>query len=69
MLGKKNPETTLLDAVFRLKSTPIKSRRSTGVTMDAEEIIVACLLNQEESGDSDDFSDSEEDDKDNEMLK
>ena len=62
MLG--NPESILLNAVFKLKSNPIKSQSSTSVTMEAEEITVACLPGQEESGvDDDALLDNEEDRK------
>ena len=65
----KNPESILLNAVFKLKSNPIKSQSSTSVTMEAEEITVACLPGQEESGDDDALLDNEDDDDDHELLK
>ena len=69
MLGKKIPESILLNAVFKLKLNPIKSQPSTSVTMETEEITVACLPGQGESGDDDALLDNEDNDDDHEMLK
>ena len=66
---EKNPESILLNAVFKLKLNLIKSQPSTSVTMEAEEITVACLPGHEEYGDDDALLDNEDDDDDHEMLK
>ena len=68
-MEKKNPKTTLLDAVSRVKTTPIKPRCSTVLTIEAEEFKVAKLPEQEESGDSDHHADVEEDDDNSYTLK
>ena len=68
-MEKANPEFILLNAVDKLKTSPIKSRPSTGATMEAEKITVACLPSQEESDDDDVLLDNTDDvDNDKEML-
>ena len=69
MLGKNIPQIILLNAESRVKTTPIKPQRSTVQTIEAEDIKVTKLPNQEESGDSDEFVDNEEDDDNTYLLK
>ena len=68
-MEKNNPKIILLNAESRVKTTPIKPRRSTVQTIEAEDIKVTKLPNQEESGDSDELVDNEEDDDNTYLLK
>ena len=66
---RNNQNVILLNAVSQLKTTPIKQRRSTAQTIEAEDIKVTKLPNQEDSGDSDEYNDNEEDDGHSYMIE